>query len=138
MSKIVNWQSNLLAKVEELADTPFEWGVNDCVIFAAKCIDAQTGGNVSENVIGKYNSEIGCKRYMLTQFKSADIRVAISNYLPERINPKLASRGDVVTFEGDTGLTAGVLWATGVWAMGPTGVVLFPINKITITDAWRV
>jgi len=34
--KVEGWQDRFWVAVDEARQTPFEWGVNDCVLFAAK------------------------------------------------------------------------------------------------------
>lgn len=138
MNKTAGWQKRLLTTIEELKDTPFSWGENDCCIFAAKCIDAQYGTKIASEVIGQYDSEISCKRYMIKRAKTSSLASVLDTFLPVRVEPKYAQRGDVVTFEGELGLTAGVLWSGIVWAMGPNGVETIPLNLITIKDTWRI
>lgn len=137
-SKLPGWQTNLLTTIEGLQNTPFKWGENDCCIFAAKCIDAQYGTAISSEVIGQYDSEISCKRYMIKRAKTSSLAGVLDTFLPVRVGAKYAQRGDVVIFEGILGLTAGVLWSGVVWAMGPDGVETIPLDKIKITDGWRV
>ncbi|WPJ68575.1 hypothetical protein OMDBNIEC_00089 [Salmonella phage STP-SP5] len=137
-AKLPGWQTRLLTTIEGLKNTPFEWGQIDCCIFAAKCIDAQYGTDIASTVIGQYNSELSCKRYMIKRAKTASLATVLDTFLPVRVNVKYAQRGDVVTFEGMLGSTAGVLWSDYVWAMGPDGVETIPLNKIAITDGWRI
>ena len=138
MSKTPGWQTRLLTTVKELSSTPFSWGKNDCCTFAAKCVDAQYGTDIYSEIVGKYSTELGSKKFTIQKVGTTHLPALLDIYLGERIEKNFAQRGDVVTFEGDLGLTAGILWTGFVWAMGPNGVVTFPINKIKITDVWRV
>lgn len=137
-AKQAGWMTRLLNTIEGLQDVPFVWGENDCCIFAAKCIDAQYGTNIASQVIGKYNSELSCKRFMIKRAKTTALANVLDTFLPVRIGVKYAQRGDVVIFEGELGLTAGVLWTDHIWAMGLDGVKTIPLSKIKITDVWRV
>ena len=136
--KIPGWQTRLLTTVNSLKEVSFQWGQNDCCIFAAKCIDAQYGTKIADEVVGQYDSEISCKRFMLKRVKDTSLAMVLDSFLPVRVDRKFAQRGDVVTFNGDLGLTAGVLWTGCIWAMGPNGVVTFKLTDVEITDAWRV
>lgn len=137
-AKQAGWQTRLLTTIEELKEVPFVWGENDCCIFAAKCIDAQYGTEIAKEVVGQYSTELSCKRYMIKRAKTTQLASVLDTFLPVRLTPKYAQRGDVVLFEGALGPTAGVLWAGYVWAMGPDGVETIPVQTITITDVWRV
>lgn len=59
MIKTLNWQSNLSKVINEERFKPFEWGVNDCTLFCAMCIDAQFDSNVYKDSLKKlpYKSE---------------------------------------------------------------------------------
>lgn len=138
MNKTPGWQTRLLTTVKQLEAVPFEWGQNDCCIFAAKCIDAQYGTAISQDVVGKYNSEISCKRFMISRVKDTSLPKVLDSFLPVRVDPRLAQRGDVVMFNTDNGLTAGILWTGCVWAMGPSGATTFKRADIKLIDAWRV
>lgn len=136
-TKLPGWQGRLLTTIEELKEVPFVWGQNDCCVFAAKCIDAQYGTEIAPSIIGEYDTELGAKRFTIKRAKSSSITALIDTYLTERVDIKFAQRGDVVTFNGALGLTAGILWTGCIWAMGPNGVETIPLNKVTITDVWR-
>lgn len=138
MNKTAGWQTRLLTTVNELKEVPFVWGQNDCCIFVAKCLDAQYGTSIADGIIGRYSTELGSKRFMLEKAKSTYLPTMLDVYITQRVDKKYAQRGDVVTFNGDLGLTAGVLWSGVVWAMGPNGVETFPLSKIEITDIWRM
>ncbi|QXV82361.1 putative minor tail protein [Escherichia phage KurtStettler] len=138
MNKTAGWQTRLLTTVNELKEVPFVWGQNDCCIFVAKCLDAQYGTSIADGIIGQYSTELGSKRFMLEKAKSTYLPTMLDVYITQRVDKKYAQRGDVVTFNGDLGLTAGVLWSGVVWAMGPNGVETFPLSKIEITDIWRM
>lgn len=138
MNKTAGWQTRLLTTVNELKEAPFVWGQNDCCIFVAKCLDAQYGTGIADGIIGQYSTELGSKRFMLEKAKSTYLPTMLDVYITQRVDKKYAQRGDVVTFNGDLGLTAGVLWSGVVWAMGPNGVETFPLSKIEITDIWRM
>lgn len=138
MSKMPGWQTRLLTTVKELSWTPFSWGENDCCTFAAKCVDAQYNTNIYDQISGKYSTELGSKRFSIEKVGTSYLPTLLDAYLSERVDKNYAQRGDVVTFEGALGLTAGILWTGYVWAMGPNGVETFPLNKIKITDIWRV
>lgn len=43
--RVDDWPSRMFEVVEARRIAPFEWGQNDCVIFAAACIAAITGSN---------------------------------------------------------------------------------------------
>lgn len=50
-----SWKIRLSLLVEDYRHIPFEWGVNDCITFAARAVDAVTGLGVYEIVRAKYH-----------------------------------------------------------------------------------
>lgn len=136
--KTAGWQGRLLTTIKGLEGAPFVWGQNDCCIFAAKCVDAQYETEIASSIIGAYDSEMSARRFTIKRAKSSSIAALIDTYLTERVDPKFAQRGDVITFNGALGLTAGILWTGNIWAMGPNGVETISLKNVTITDVWRV
>lgn len=137
MSKTQGWQTRLLTTIEEMKLSPFAWGQNDCCIFAFKCLDAQYGTKIAEQAIGEYDSILSCKRFMLKRARTTSLAPVIDTFVPNRVDINLAQRGDLVTFEGEQGETASIMWSGYIWAMGPDGVVVLPLNKVKLLDAWR-
>jgi hypothetical protein len=41
--RLADWRVRLAAVVEQHRNMPFEFGVNDCCLFAADCVQAMTG-----------------------------------------------------------------------------------------------
>ena len=136
--KTPGWQTRLLETVEGLKETPFAWGQNDCCIFAAKCLDAQYDTHIADGVVGQYETELGCKKFMIRRSGSTDLNAVLSTFLTNRIHKNFAQRGDLVVFDGDFGPTAGILWSGAIWAMGPDGVATLRVQDVNITDVWRV
>lgn len=81
-----------LASVER---KPFVWGSHDCALFAAACIEAQTGVDLAADVRGQYSSALSALRLLRKQGHRTygDFMAA---RLPE-IAPAMARAGDVVT-----------------------------------------
>ena len=53
----------LHAYVQEQIGKPFEYGVNDCGLFAAGALDLLTGGNLSSRLKGQWSSEKEADQY---------------------------------------------------------------------------
>jgi hypothetical protein len=54
----------------------------------------------------------------------------------ERVDPAFAQRGDIVVFESDLGLTAGIQGVDGVvWSVSLNGLAIL---KPEVKTAWRV
>jgi len=55
-SRISNWESALAAYLISKKNEPFEYGLNDCCLFAAGAVEAITGENPIPEFIGAYDS----------------------------------------------------------------------------------
>lgn len=49
---------------ERSQSEPFEWGKNDCALWAATYVYEQTGIDPAESLRGKYSSYIGCEKLL--------------------------------------------------------------------------
>ena len=56
MIRISNWECALSEYLMSKRKEPFEYGVNDCCLFAAGAVEAITGENPIPEFIGKYDS----------------------------------------------------------------------------------
>ena len=74
---------------------PFAWGAHDCALFAAACIEAQTGVDLAADVRGRYASARSALRLLRKQgYRTYGDFMAAR--LPER--PAAEARyGDIVT-----------------------------------------
>lgn len=133
--KKFNWQKDFLALVEEKRSSPFEWGVNDCVLFAADCVVIMGNEDPAEASRGKYSTELGAKRHLKSVY--GDLEQAWDSKLT-RIDINLVQRGDVVLFEGELGSTSGIYWNGGVFAPTLEGVLFLDEMHKNLTAAWRV
>ena len=129
--KRIDWQQRLLAEFKAASERPFVWGQSDCCLFAADCVVAQSGIDPAASYRGSYDSAIGARKALLRQH--GDIESAFAASLQE-VAPAMVQRGDVVTFDGPMGVTAGIYWSGSIWAMSECGLVQItaPIRR-----AWR-
>ena len=116
MGRHKDWERSLFAVVGVLSTQPFEWGKNDCVTFAADCVEAQTGVDMIADFRNKYRTERGARRAMI-KAGSKDLGDLVALYLEETHVRKLA-RGDIVVCEGEGGDFCAVVM--GATAVGPT------------------
>lgn len=137
--RLENWPTILEEKITEEIESPFTWGVSDCLQFpsnvAAALLDYDLKGKAGAHLY-PYDSEAGAKDIIDTFF-NGDMGNVFDLAL-ERINLKLAGRGDIViiNFSGKT--VCGIVDNTGRRAAcrSETGVLFVP-SKFW-THAWRV
>ncbi len=137
-----NWEAALRARVELARDRLFEWGANDCALFAADCVEAITGFDLAAAFRGKYTTAAGARR-MLMRYGEGSLEATVTALLGAPVAPALARRGDVVLFRSfppDTppeGIEALAVCTGEVAASpGPNGLTDVPMSEWL--KAWRV
>jgi hypothetical protein len=131
-ARVREWQSRLAAVVSERMTAPFEWGRNDCCLFAADCVKAMTGRDPAADARG-YTDEREAAR-IIKKLGGLGAIAATRAGGPE-IAPMLARIGDVVygTLGRDClGICTGETWH----APGEHGLLAAPMS--TVKRAWRV
>lgn len=130
--RTLTWIQDLSNYISSCKDTEFQWGVFDCCLFAANCCQLVANSDPAAAYRGKYKTELGAKRTLSANHGSL---AAAFGALYSEVAPNMAQRGDVVLFESELGLTAGVQWTNGVWSVGLNGVVFITPE---VLQAWRV
>lgn len=131
MVRVENWPKELSDYLSEMKDSPFEWGQNDCVLFAAKAIERITGSNFYFQYL-PYDSEESAKKIIL---ENGGIAGLVSKHLgPGSRNILSAKRGDLVLMKVPSD-TLGIVDDSGqrIASVGPNGIARLPLSK-----AWRV
>lgn len=123
------WES----KLDEYLKTvgPFEWGQNDCCLFAANAVEVITGVDPAKKYRG-YKTKLGAAK----KLKDLGIEGAWTKEFGEPINPKLLRRGDVVLFDNEGDLAVGICIGTHFFAVGEDGLLRFPMSKAI--KGWKV
>lgn len=137
--KKADWPEHLSKLIAERLKEPFQWGVNDCALFAADAVQAMTGNDPAKKLRGKYKTARGAKRALkrIGVESVSDIpRVFISD-IAEEIPLKMAGRGDIILTENDIGepMLAICLGARCA-SPGPNGLVFSP--TLSAASAWRI
>ena len=135
--------------LRERAKMPFAWGQNDCALFAADAILANTGTDVATDFRGKYTTQLGALRTIQqvtggTSVADAAAYCANKHGLVEHTHPLMAKRGDLVIIENAGNLIAGVVHLNGYHAISvsETGLVRLPVadlnGKPNVVRAWSI
>lgn len=118
----------LIPYLKAQRNAKFEWGVNDCCLFASSCVHVVTGFDPMASWRGKYQTEQGAMR-LLKKHGGGSIKTAFTRVFGE-FKPRLnANSGDLVLIDTELGDALGVLQACRVWVMSPTGLISVPISK---------
>lgn len=121
--------------LRERADRPFEWGVNDCCIFAADWVRLVTGRDPAFYLRDMYGSEAGAELVLEENGGIARIVTeALGLALP---TVATAQRGDVVLFESGNGPALGICAGEKFAAMRDSGGIGYFSMRHAVT-AWRV
>jgi hypothetical protein len=139
-----DWPERLAEFFESRRDRGFEWGVNDCCLFACDAILAMTDVDLAQDFRGKYSSEEGAALAIL-KFAGSFDRMAdkiAEAHAIAAIPILMAQRGDVVMFEQQApqGMTLGIVWMAGTHAvsLGLDGQVRVPVYGSECRKAWRI
>lgn len=134
--KKLNWQIDFLKLVADRKNTQFEWGVNDCVMFAADSVVIMSNTDPVPLSRGSYDSERSAKKHLIQTYGNLE---ELWDKALERIeNINFVQNGDVVLFNGELGATSGIYWNGGVFATALEGVRFFDELHSKLTAAWRV
>jgi len=127
-----DWMIRLFDVIESTHNKPFEWGVNDCCLFAANCVEAITDVDYAAKYRGKYSSEKGAYKLL----KKSDIRKKLNEWFGEPKHPLTAKRGDVVMYSDDGGEYLGICLGTNCAFVTKDGLHYMYVNKCS--SAWSI
>jgi hypothetical protein len=122
-----DWPQRLYRAIEARRETPYAWGQNDCALFAAALIWAETGQDFGQPFRGAYADEASAQR-MLEAHGWKDLTAMADALLPRR--SERPRRGDAVLMEGRFGPFLGILWQGGVIGPGPTRPIIWPARGV--------
>jgi hypothetical protein len=77
----------------------FEWGHHDCVLFAARCVDAQCGSNFEERIRQDFRYGSALSALRLIQ-EAGGFEAIVSRYLGAAVPASDLKIGDVVLGRG--------------------------------------
>jgi len=122
---------------------PYKWGENDCAMFAADGVLAQTGVDIASDFRGRYTTQAGAYRVIKSVCGGSSVADAAAycaqkHDMTELVHPLMAQRGDLVIVENAGNLIAGLVHLNGrdVAAVGDAGLITIPITAVK--RAWRV
>lgn len=129
--RLVDWEARLDALIESRRYQPFEWGRNDCCLFAAAAVEAMTGEDYARR-FPVYRTQAEAVAIMGDR-GVAGIAVDV---LGESVAPNLVRRGDLALVETEHGLGIAVCLGMRGALPGIRGLV-FP-SRHEFRCGWRV
>ena len=118
--KTDGWEKRL----NEFLDTvgPFEWGSNDCCMFAVRAVEVLTGIDHGKAYRG-YKTALGAARRLE---KHGGVEGIATIELGEPKPIQLAKRGDVVSVLSGENLLLGICLGDKIAAVSDSGLVFLP------------
>ena len=102
-----NWRVLLIEHVLTAEQFPFEYGVNDCALFAADAVKVMTGTDFAADFRGKYKTALGAAKAL----KSAgyDNLEALAADKFKEVPPLTAKMGDLAILDTPEGPALGIV-----------------------------
>ncbi len=116
----------------------FQWGENDCALFACDLVEAATGMDYAAPFRGRYRTAAGAAR-ALRRFAGGGLEAAAEKITQdnglEEVPPLMAQRGDFILVDVTEGPALGVCLGETLVAAGPAGALTLPLKRAR--RAWR-
>lgn len=121
----------LVAFLDQNLRTPFAWGEFDCVIFAARAVEALTGvDRLADATSRKWRTARGAARALAA---AGGLEAAVDGVLP-KISPAFAHRGDVALVEVEGRASLCIFEGDSIVGPGEVGLVRLP--RLAASCAW--
>ncbi|EKE79729.1 DUF6950 family protein [Idiomarina xiamenensis] len=130
--RLKNWPTNLIKLLQQRRDQPFEWGVNDCCLFAADAYQAIHGIDLADEFRGHYSTKIGAYR-ALKRHGYNDVADVLGTKLGQPKAAVMPERGDLLLVDNHGHQTAGV-YCNGAWVVGEFRLLQVPFSWVQ--TAW--
>jgi hypothetical protein len=128
--RLSNWESHLSEYIQSKKNQPFEYGVNDCCLFAAGAVEAVIGENPIPEFIGAYDS-LKTSIKALKSIGAGTLEKTMDEKFTE-IQIGYAQTGDLAFHDG----SIGVIIDADAMFVSDDGLVRVSRDKWTKT--WRV
>jgi len=126
MTRKNDWPALLANYLLNTRKKPFQWGENDCCLFAANAIIAMGGDDVASDVRGRYKTATGAAR-VLKRLGVRDMVELLSQRLGEP-DGKIC-RGSIVVVDCNGDQVVGIYYDKP-WALTETGLTALPTSSI--------
>lgn len=103
--RVTIWEEALSDYIASKRDEPFEYGVNDCCMFAAGAVEVMTGVDPMQEFRGTYSDLRGSLK-ALKEIGEGDLETTLDSKFDE-IPISHAQRGDLAFFDDSVGVIMG-------------------------------
>ena len=128
----MSWKTELVDYVNSRKEMPFEWGVNDCMLFLAGGVKIKSGDDHAPDFTHKSAKEAFA-------YTKGDVDSFIDGFGYERVHVNLAQFGDAVTSHkiGEKGRSlGGICMGANSYFIAEHGAVHIPTIQCDV--AWRI
>ena len=127
-----DWAERMFAEIDAHANKEFDWGKNDCCLFAARVVDAMCDTKYEAALSQHYYDEETALVYIK---ESSGIAEAVSTYIgePKEGRPK---RGNVVLIHFNNRDALGICVGSSIAVQTTNGVSYAPRN--TVLKVWSI
>lgn len=105
MIRKTTWEAELSDYISSKRGEPFEYGVNDCCMFAAGAVEAMTGVDPMEEFRGSYSDLRGSLK-ALKDIGEGSLEATLDSKF-EEVEIGRAQRGDLAFFDNSVGVVSG-------------------------------
>jgi len=126
----------MYSEIYKYNNTPFEWGVNDCLLFSSAIAHSKTGKTLVEEFRGQYKTPK--QALVLLKENGIEHLEEIYDHFFERIDKNFAKVGDIVLCENEGLLGMCFAIVNGVYAVVPGDDGLVNIARDQWITAWSV
>lgn len=131
--RLPDWQLRLAELMHSRLQAPFEWGANDCCLFAADAVLACTGHDPAADLRGTYATAVQASSVL---HRAGGVAGVAINRAGPVVPVALAQPGDVGLLTIGTPHPALAVYGGTAWhAPGAEGLQTHPAQHIT--RAWR-
>lgn len=132
MKRLNDWPTQLANFLLEKQKQPFEWGNNDCCLFAADAILSMGGQDVAKDVRGRYKTAIGAHRIMKKLGAGSLVEL-----LTQRLGQPdgVITRGSIIVVDSNGEQVAGVFYQKP-WALTERGLQSMPLESVV--QSWSL
>jgi hypothetical protein len=103
--RILTWEDSLSDYITTKRDEPFEYGLNDCCLFAAGAVEAITGEDPMPEFREKYDS-LKTSIKAIKEIGAGTLEATMDGKFPE-VEIGQAQRGDLAFFDDSVGVVMG-------------------------------
>lgn len=127
-----DWQLRFAEFATARRSMPFEWGKNDCCLFAADAVLAMTGKDPAEPLRG-YSSALAAQRLI---DEAGGLHELASRFLGKSVSPLMAGTGDVALLLNEGRELLAVCNGANAIGPGPHGMAVLGMESALA--AWKV